>query len=108
MTTQPKALRRVADLEAMHERGTLKRGHIDEMLSELRRLYAENESLRADAERYRWLRETRFIWSDFSYISGVHPTTVGIEFRWFATDSKKPTRDDLDKAITAAKRGGEA
>ena len=38
---QPEALQRIADLEAMHERGTIRRGHIDEMLSELRRLHAE-------------------------------------------------------------------
>ena len=42
---QPEALRRLADLESMHERGTIRRGHIDEMLSELRRLHALNQEL---------------------------------------------------------------
>ena len=32
---------RIAELEAMHERGTIRRGHIDEMLVELRRLHEE-------------------------------------------------------------------
>lgn len=107
MITQPTALRIADELDDWSD-GPDTHLLVEEAAAEMRRLYAENESLRADAERYRWLRETRFIWSDFSYISGVHPTTVGIEFRWFATDSKKPTRDDLDKAITAAKHGGEA
>ena len=44
MDKQPEALR-LADLEAMHERGTIRRGHIDEMLTELRRLYALNQEL---------------------------------------------------------------
>ncbi len=55
-----------------------------------------------DAERYRWLRKTRFIWGDFSYISGVHPTVVGLEFGWFPTQAQKPAREDLDAAIDAA------
>ena len=55
-----------------------------------------------DAERYRWLRKTRFIWSDFRYISGVHPTVVGLEFQWFPTQAQKPAREDLDVAIDAA------
>ncbi len=55
-----------------------------------------------DAERYRWLRKTRFIWSDFRYISGVHPTTVGLEFQWFPTQAQKPAREDLDVAIDEA------
>ena len=45
MNTQPEALQRIGDLEGMHERGTIKRGHIDEMLSELRRLHALNAEL---------------------------------------------------------------
>ena len=36
---------RLAELKAMHERGTIRRGHIDEMLTELRRLYALNQKL---------------------------------------------------------------
>lgn len=44
MDKQPEALR-LAELEAMHERGTIRRGHIDEMLTELRRLYALNKEL---------------------------------------------------------------
>ena len=44
-TKQPEALRRLADLESMHERGTIRRGHIDEMMSELRRLHALNQEL---------------------------------------------------------------
>lgn len=55
-----------------------------------------------DVERYRWLRKTRFIWSDFRYISGVHPTVVGLEFQWFPTQAQQPTREDLDVAIDAA------
>ena len=42
--TRTKA-QRLADLEAMHERGTIRRGHIDEMLAELRRLDALNAEL---------------------------------------------------------------
>ena len=44
MDKQPEALR-LAELEAMHERGTIRRGHIDEMLTELRRMYALNQEL---------------------------------------------------------------
>lgn len=42
MTTQPEALD-FDKLNAMHERGTINRGHIDKMLAELRRLHAEVE-----------------------------------------------------------------
>ena len=55
-----------------------------------------------DAERYRWLRKTRFIWSDFRHISGVHPAVVGLEFQWFPTQAQQPAREDLDVAIDAA------
>ena len=34
--------KRLTELTEMHERGTIKRGHIDEMLAELRRLHWEN------------------------------------------------------------------
>jgi len=37
--------KRLTDLTEMHERGTVRRGHIDEMLAELRRLYAINAEM---------------------------------------------------------------
>jgi hypothetical protein len=66
------------------------------------------EEARKDAERYRYLRETRFIWGDFKYISGVNPTVVGLEFGWFPTQAQKPTREDLDAAIDAAMQKGQS
>lgn len=68
-------------------------------------LRARVVALEVDAARYRWLRETRFIWGDFRYISGVNPTVVGLEFEWFPTAAAKPTREDLDAAIDAAMKG---
>jgi len=64
----------------------------------------EVEALRRDAERYRWLRQTRFIWGDFTYIGQSHKKVVGIEFGWLPADAAtgKPTREDLDAAIDAA------
>jgi hypothetical protein len=62
MDKQPEELR-LAELEAMHERGTIRRGHIDEMLTELRRLYALNQELlealekikhHFDTDEYAW------------------------------------------------------
>ena len=65
-----------------------------------------------DADRYRWLRKTQFIWGDLRCISGVYPTVVGLEFRWFHSQAQKPAREDLDAAIDAAmqasKEGGAA
>jgi hypothetical protein len=54
MTEQPEALR-LADWAASYST-TMHNKCADE----LRRLHEENESLRADAERYRWLRKTRY------------------------------------------------
>lgn len=76
-------------------------GH-DKTLDELRIAEQELKALRADAERYRWLRETRFIHSDFSYIAHNSKKVVGLEFGWFdAPDGKVPTRNDLDDALDA-------
>lgn len=103
---QPKALR-LADTLAAGFECDLEWYEI-EAAKELRRLFNENEALRADAERYRWLRETRFIYSDFSYIAHNSKKVVGLEFGWFdAPDGKVPTRNDLDAAIDA-ERGKDA
>lgn len=51
--TQPEALRLAAQLEDTE--GV--RLHLLPYAAELRRLHAEVESLRTDAERYRWLRD---------------------------------------------------
>lgn len=42
---QHEALKRLDDLEAMHERGTIKRGHIEEMLKKQRRLHEANQAM---------------------------------------------------------------
>ena len=70
-------------------------------------LLAELEKVRKDADRYQWLRRTRFIWSDFRYISGVCPTGVGLEFGWFPSQNNRPSREDLDAAIDEAMKGKE-
>lgn len=54
MTTQPEALR-LAD--ALRDATYLLSVERKATESELRRLHAENKALRADAERYRWLRD---------------------------------------------------
>jgi hypothetical protein len=48
---QPEALRLAALIQSRYGNDIN-----DEAAAELRRLHAENEKLRADAERYRWLR----------------------------------------------------
>ena len=62
----------------------------------------EVEALRQDAQRYRWLRENKFIWSDFGYTGQGLKKVVGLKFEWFETDAKKPSRKDLDAVIDAA------
>ena len=57
MTEQPEALR-LADL--LVEYLGAEHPAVRAISAELRRLHEENESLRADAERYRWLRKTRY------------------------------------------------
>ena len=51
MSDQTKALSRIDELGAMHERGTIRRGHIEEMLAGLRRLHEENANLREALQR---------------------------------------------------------
>lgn len=63
---------------------------------------SEIEFLRKDAERYRYLRQTAFIWSDFKHIANSHRTVVGLEFKWLPTEDERPTRESLDAAIDAA------
>lgn len=76
-----------------------------ENTKEIAELQAENAELKDDAGRYRWLRETRFIHSDFSYIAHNGKKVVGLEFGWFpAPDDKIPTREDLDNAIDLERR----
>ena len=76
-----------------------------ENIAEIAQLLAENAELKDDAGRYRWLRETRFIHSDFSYIAHNGKKVVGLEFGWFpAPDDKTPTREDLDNAIDLERR----
>jgi hypothetical protein len=52
MTTQSEALRLADALDVCEISAT----KMARAAAELRRLHAENEALRADAERYRWLR----------------------------------------------------
>ena len=93
---------RLTELTDMHERGTIKRGHIDEMLAELRRLHAENEALRADALRYRWLKANR--------VSDAEPDVMipmyrVLHFSWYSPsfDQGVPQQPvSLDAAIAKA------
>ncbi len=66
------------------------------LVSELRRLVAENESLRKDAERYRWLRDS----ADCDEgIAPMHQLCSDWgRFYWSQVEG-----DDLDAAIDAAK-----
>jgi len=58
-----------------------------------RRLREENETLRKDADRYRWLRENDF-------------ETEGIlQINWHTRDYEHLIQDDLDAAIDAAIKG---
>jgi len=58
-----------------------------------RRLREENEALRKDADRYRWLRENDF-------------ETEGIlQINWHTRDYEHLIQDDLDAAIDNAMKG---
>jgi hypothetical protein len=58
--TQPEALRLAERLERYDATRSGYAKHCSLAAAELRRLHEVNESLRADAERYRWLRKTRY------------------------------------------------
>lgn len=98
MTDLVQRLRGEADKCLVDERGT---ALLDEAADELARLRAECEALRADAGRYRWLRD------------GDGPESARW-FRWRIEHWASPGPTwadirgvDLDAAIDAARKGGE-
>lgn len=74
--------------------------------AELRRLDAENKALRADAERYRWLRDFHNgpdgVFSGLPYISAGD----GNDSAWALTGVTADA--GIDAAMEAAKNGGAA
>ena len=59
MNEQPEALRLADEFDWWVSRGITIEPRLYDAAAELRRLHAENEALRKDAERYRWLRESK-------------------------------------------------
>ena len=64
-----------------------------DVAAELRRLVAENKALKADAERYRWLRESGSI--------AANPTGRGVCLPLYTMDEWN--RKELDAAIDAVR-----
>ncbi len=64
---------------------------------QIKALNAEIERLRADAERYRWLRD-----------GGADESNIGV-YEWLGTDGRQRriwlARQELDSAIDAALKG---
>lgn len=67
------------------------------MIEDLERLTQENESLRKDAERYRWLRECDMFRSDRNF----HITQSHYALGQFLRQTN-PSMEDLDIAIDKA------
>ena len=94
MTTQPTALY----LADVIDHDTESAAHHKSAAAELRRLHAEVEALRADAERYRWLREE----------SGKRPDFYSGEANWMVSRSQGGMGQNffgekIDAAIDAAR-----
>lgn len=69
------------------------------MIAEIARLEAENEALRKDAERYRWLRANKF---EINPESRDGPSNPMLGAFWFDIWHKAPethNREGLDAAI---------
>lgn len=87
---------------------------MDEAAAELRRLHAENEALRADADRYRWLRDEGFAFADVDLgIDQDGDSLVSYRIRFHLPepanskfDDDEWTGHDIDAAIDAARKGG--
>ena len=69
----------------------------------LRQLLAENDALREDAERYRWLRKERFFIREACQYGPAHPM---ISFSYDIWSEKPSTHNSqgLDAAIDAARK----
>ena len=76
-------------------------------IAELRRLQAENETLRSDAERIDWLTGTLFVGRWNGVIDGGRKVTWTIPGDWRHTCATM-VGDDLRTAIDAAMRAQEA
>lgn len=99
--TQPEALR-LADemLNYWNERGP----DAEAVAAELRRLHAENEALRADAERYRWLRDNHVGDAEVGAYGVVMSRSVS--FAWHSPSweaGQRMTPVTLDAAIDEAR-----
>lgn len=90
MNQQPEALLMAEHLDD--------RGLIEEA-AELRRLHEENEALRKDAERYRWLRDQR------ARMNMVDMVFVEVPADWYLAGS---TTEEDDAAIDAMMKAREA
>lgn len=69
----------------------------------IRQLLAENDALREDAERYRWLRKERFFIREACQYGPAHPM---ISFSYDIWSEKPSTHNSqgLDAAIDAARK----
>ena len=69
----------------------------------IRQLLAENDALREDAERYRWLRKKRFFIREACQYGPAHPM---ISFSYDIWSEKPSTHNSqgLDAAIDAARK----
>lgn len=120
MSEQPIALRLADELEraVKHEDAddqviSVARWFVDAAAAELRRLVAENEALRADAERYRWLREYlishQLLWEMFCTPDrGAQPDYWWVLWPSYAVDRRKAPlgyATTPDAAIDSAIRG---
>lgn len=98
--TQPEALRLAAQLE---DADGARLHLLPYAAAELRRLHAEVESLRTDAERYRWLRKGES--DDVAVVRGLGAMDYGMS-AVVSTYSEEIDGDDLDAAIDAAMHAG--
>ena len=92
---QPEALRLADELLSPAILYTHDRAQI---AAELRRLHAENEALRDDAKRYRWLRE-QMLGVDFDW------NESGITALYFEMPDGCAYGGDCDRNIDAAMKG---
>ncbi|EEF25883.1 conserved hypothetical protein [Ricinus communis] len=104
--TQSEALRLAAKLRGEAENSIVKYSTAHLAAKELERLDAENKALRADAERYRWLRDFHNgpdgVFSGLPYISAGD----GNDSAWALTGVTADA--GIDAAMEAAKSGGAA
>lgn len=94
---QPEALR-LAEIAGGYTGLTV--DEANQCATELLRLHAENEALRVDAERYRWLRK--------SLPAGQGSLTVTLDDRRNGCFNKPVFMESMDAAIDAARKEGGA